>query len=235
MTLGMTKYDNFLQIGQALKALLTSIPEVDELLRQFLIQEMQNGWSHSDRIPNFLSAVSVLERTRSRQTLHSMSWLCFKDSRCFCFFSHAFKCSSLSSVLKGCKHCFPHVGHKSPWIRGQFSPRGQSPPAAAKEQIGISAGPTTLASPFPQSSRPSGRTNSPLHAVSCRKGRLGISELASSLVEPEKGESGLDNWEWATERDSDPWDCWTFEHDSVWETLTWSYLHRLPKAHLPFW
>jgi len=43
MTLGMTKYDSLRQIGQALNVLLTSIPNVGLLLRQFLIQDMQNG------------------------------------------------------------------------------------------------------------------------------------------------------------------------------------------------
>lgn len=139
MTLGMTKYDSLRQIGHALNVLLTSIPNVGLLLRQFLIQDMQNGWSHSDSSPNLHSAAVGFDRTSSRQTLHSISWLRFNASRCLCLFSQLFICSSLSSGRKGCKQCFPQVGHRSPWIWGHFSPRGQFP-APANEQIESSEG-----------------------------------------------------------------------------------------------
>jgi hypothetical protein len=43
MTLGMTKYETFLHMGQALNVELTSIPEAGELPRQFLMHDMQNG------------------------------------------------------------------------------------------------------------------------------------------------------------------------------------------------
>ena len=39
------------------------------------IQEMQNGWSQCDRMPNFLSDALALDSTFSRHTLHSMSAL----------------------------------------------------------------------------------------------------------------------------------------------------------------
>uniref|UniRef100_A0A0A8Z1Z9 Uncharacterized protein n=1 Tax=Arundo donax TaxID=35708 RepID=A0A0A8Z1Z9_ARUDO len=58
---------------------------------------IQKGWSHSDNSPNFLSAAVGFESTRSRQTLHSISWLRFKVSRRLWFFSHNLICSSLSS------------------------------------------------------------------------------------------------------------------------------------------
>lgn len=240
MTLGITKYDNLRQIGQALKALLTSIPEVGELLRQFLIQDIQNGWSHSDSNPNFRSAIVGFERTRSRQTLHSISWLCFNASKCICFFSHIFKCSCLSSGLKGFRQCFPQVGHKSPWIWGHFSPRGQLP-AAANEQIEWSAGLLLLGSPISPSSRGSWCPNSWFQA-GLAAGIKGLLEADNSMGVPRTGVTptnavlGLQPWETGSETR----DCCAFvdeDEAEKWprEALTCSYLQRLPYVQIPFW
>lgn len=232
MTLGMTKYDSLRQIGQDLNAVLTSIPEEGELLRQFLIQDMQNGWSHSESNPNFRSAAVGFERTRSRHTLHSISWLCFNASRCFCFFWHIFMCSSLSSGLEGCKQCFPQVGHKSPWIWGHFSPRGQLP-AAAKEQMERSTGLTLLGSTTSPLSDRSWSPDSKFHA--CWVGGIkalfesgNLAEAAGSTTElpnvvvegPRETESGIRDWRGTVDEDE--------ADESDWEALTCSYRHRLP-------
>lgn len=221
MTLGITKYDSFRQIGQALSAVLTSIPEVGELLRQFLIQDIQNGWSHSDSNPNFRSAAVGFDNTRSKHTLHSISWLRLRASRCFCFFSQDFICSSLSSGLKGCKHCFPQVGHVSPWIWGHFSPRGQLP-AAANEQIERSAGFRFLGSSTSSFSKESLHTDSGFHAV-LLGGRKGLLSADSSGMTPGTLviplDVALEGWETDEEDEA---------ADSDREGLTCSYLHRLP-------
>lgn len=222
MTLGMTKYDSLRQIGQVLNELLASTPEVGELLRQFLIQDMQNGWSHSDSRPNFRSPGVGFDKTRSRHTLHSISWLRFKASSCFCFFSHVFKCSSLSSDLNGCKQCFPQVGHNSPCIWGHFSPRGQLP-AAANEQIGSSAGSRLLGCPTWPSSEKSFFTNSGVHA-GLSGGRCDLPKEGSSGLAPGTADNPLDaapeGWRITEEDEADD--------DSDCETLTCSYRHRLP-------
>ena len=240
MTLGITKYDNLRQIGHALNALLTSIPEVGELLRQFLIQDIQNGWSHSDSNPNFRSAAVGFERTRSRQTLHSISWLCFNASKCFCFFSHDFICSSLSSGLKGCKQCFPHVGHKSPCKWGHFSPRGQLP-AAANEQMGRSDGLILLASPISQSSRESWCPYSWFQA-GLVGGMKGLLEADSSIGLPGTGvrppNTDLVLLPGGTISKMRDWHAFVDEDEAEeWlrEALTCSYLQRLPYAQSPFW
>jgi len=74
----MTKYDSLRQIGHVLTALavsllLKSIPEGGALLRQWRTKDKQKAWSHSGSTPNLQSDGLGLERTRSKQTLHSTS------------------------------------------------------------------------------------------------------------------------------------------------------------------
>lgn len=233
MTLGMTKYETFLHIGQALNVELTSIPEAGELPRQFLIHDMQNGWSHSESNPNFRSDAVGLERTRSRHTLHSISWLCFNASSFFCFFSQVIICSSLSWGLKGCKQFFPQNGHISPWIWGHASPRGQSP-TAANEQIGRSAGSRLLKSPRSSDSDKYWCWDFWLQA-GFTGGKKGILEGERSEVTPGTivnppdavAESETKNWWELVDEDATD-DCRV-------DTLTCSYLHRLPYEQAPFW
>ena len=233
MTLGMTKYDSCRHIGQALKALLTSMPDAGELLRQFRIHEIQNGWSHSESTPNFRSAAVGLESTRSRQTLHSISWLHFKASRCMLFLWHIFIWSSLSLDRNGCRQCFPQMEHKLPWIWGHISPRGHTP-AAANEHIGRSAGlPSGGQGPLSLFNEVSA-SNFFVHADVQQNVWSGLIDVTSmdvlnfglySLVK-DTTEGRVAWWEsdvtWGWEFAGDGPDVWW------WETLTWSYLHRLP-------
>lgn len=194
---------------------------------------MQKGWSHSESNPNFRSAGVGFERTRSKQTLHSISWLCFNASRCFCFFSHILRCSSFSSGLKGCKQRFPQLGHKSPWIWGHLSPRGQSP-AAANEQIGRSAGLRLVGSPTSSSSRNSCWSRSCFHA-GCLGRMKGLLEAESSVRATGTRATPLDDVQegWGGYAGSETRDCWALvdedeAEDWDWEGLTCWYLHRLP-------
>lgn len=233
MTLGMTKYDSFRHIGQALNALLTSMPDAGELLRQFRIQEMQNGWSHSESNPNFRSAAVGLESTCSRQTLHSISWLHFKASRCLLFLWHIFICSSLSSGRNGCKQCFPQMEHKSPWMWGHLSPRGHLP-EAANEQIGWSAGLTYVGqgplSSFKEVSTSKAFVQAGLHGNVWARliADTSTDVLGSGLYSLVKETTGGRVTWWKSDV---TWEA-VFNDDGrdvcCRETLTWSYLHRLP-------
>lgn len=205
-------------MGQALSVLLTSIPVEGELLRQFLIHAMQKAWSHSVSNPNFRSAGVGLDNTRSKQTQHSISWLSFNASSCFCFFSHTFLCSSLSSGLKGCKQHFPHVGQIFPWIWGHSSPRGQSP-AAAYEQMGCSSGLTIPGLKVLSSSKESWWRESKFHVGFKHDEGTGLKSLSEAPGRKAQARGGLEA-EPGDERDED-------EADGR-EALTCSYLHRLP-------
>lgn len=226
-------------MGQALNV---EFPEDGELLRQFLIQDIQKGWSHSESIPNFLSDTVGFDNTRSRHTLHSISWLCFRDSKCFCLCTHVFICSSISWGLKGCKQCFPQVGHKSPWICGQVSPRGQFP-AAAKEHIGWSARLWLLDSPMPLNSDTTLSSELLAHAGFSRGNNdllvAETSELTPEMYpKPPKGSpkglaAGVDSeiiysegYVLDDDGEAEGWDR---------EILTWSYRQCFPYAQAPFW
>lgn len=227
-------------MGHALKAEFTSNPDDGELLRQFLMQEIQKGWSHSDKIPNLRSAAVGFERIRSRHTLQSISWLCFNASRCFCIFSHFLICSSLSWGLKGCKQCFPQEEHKSPWMWGHFSPCGQLP-AAAKEQIDWSAGFRLFNFTFFLSSSKSRGPGFWFHAGFL--GQLtGLLEFECSVVILGPRPIPLTTVSYFTGIGSDlESECWraSTEEDGAedcnCEILTCSYLHLLPYAQIPFW
>lgn len=235
MTLGITKYDSLRQMGQALNAELTSMPDDGELLRQFRIHETQNGWSHSDSNPNFLSAAVGLESTRSRQTLHSISWLYFKASRCLLFFWHILKWSSRSSGRYGCKQCFPQKEHKSPWMWGHLSPWGHLP-AAANEHMGRSAS-LTFAIWAPISS---------FKEVSSTKLFLQadvLGNVVGAKVTPDPSTDVLEFGSYSLTKETTEGRMIRWESDVTeqgfddesggpdilcLETLMWSYLHRLP-------
>lgn len=212
-------------MGQARSVLLTSIPVEGELLRQFLIHAMQKAWSHSVSNPNFRSAGVALDNTRSKQTQHSISWLSFNASSCFCFFSHTFLCSSLSSGLKGCKQHFPQVGQIFPWMWGHSSPRGQSP-AAANEQMGCSSGLTVPGLKVLTSSKESKESwwkESKFHVGFKHEEGTGLKSRSDTPGRKTRArgleaEAGDDRGT-GDEDEADGWGR---------EALTCSYLHRLP-------
>jgi len=150
----MTKYDSLRQIGHVLTALavsllLKSIPEGGALLRQWRIQDKQKAWSHSGSTPNLQSDGLGLERTRSKQTLHSTSWLAFKAWSYFSFFSQVSKWFSLSSLLVRRKKNLLQYKHRFTWTREHLFPKGQL--AVAYEQNTSSDGLALLELDWPTS------------------------------------------------------------------------------------